>query len=218
MRRILPVFVALSAALAACGPSMGAQSPTRPPLATQWFDRAKTSYRAADFDDARDAVRHAIGAAPNDADIRVLSARIALVRLDFAEALKLTEGLDSSDAHGIRGRAYWFTGDLEHAADELEAMLDRPAGERRVGARRCGPCAQRRGAPPVRDGGGPRRRGGDAAPARPRAARRSRRGAVRARRRAHPGARRDRIERGAHRLEQPPRGRVGRPAGSIASR
>ncbi|MGH7294045.1 MAG: hypothetical protein ACRELB_03885, partial [Polyangiaceae bacterium] len=126
MRRTLPVLVALAAAAAACGPSVGANTPTRPPLATQWFDRAKASYRQADFDDARDSIRHAIESAPNDADIRVMSARIALVRLDFDQALKLTEGIDTTEAHGIRGRSYWFTGDLEHAADELDAMLTDP--------------------------------------------------------------------------------------------
>ncbi|HEY8041638.1 MAG TPA: hypothetical protein VIF15_17655 [Polyangiaceae bacterium] len=126
MRRPSLVFLALCAAAVACGPSVGPQTPTRPPLATQWLERARTSYRGADFDDARDAAKHALGAAPNDAEIRELSARIALVRLDFAEALHLTEGLDSTDAHGIRGRAYWFSGDLEHAADELEAMLTDP--------------------------------------------------------------------------------------------
>jgi hypothetical protein len=105
---------------------MGTQGSARSPQAAQWYDRAKVSYRAADFDDARDSARHAIQVAPQDADIRELSARIAMVRLDFDEALRLTEGLDSPEVHGIRGRAYWFTGDLEHAADELEAMLTDP--------------------------------------------------------------------------------------------
>jgi hypothetical protein len=126
MRRLSLLFVASCAAVAACGPSLANQGPVRAPLAAQWFERAKTSYRAADFDDARDSARHAVGAAPNDAEIRELSARIALVRLDFEEALRLTEGLESPAAHGIRGRAFWFTGDLEHAADELEAMLTDP--------------------------------------------------------------------------------------------
>src|SRR5580693_5167844 len=126
MRRISLLLVASCVAVAACGSSLANQASVRAPLAAQWFDRAKTSYRAADFDDARDAAHHAIAAAPNDAEIRELSARIALVRLDFAEALRLTEGLDSPEAHGIRGRSYWFTGDLEHAADELEAMLTDP--------------------------------------------------------------------------------------------
>ncbi|HEY3816573.1 MAG TPA: hypothetical protein VGL81_05355 [Polyangiaceae bacterium] len=123
MRRLSLLLVASSALAAACGPSLGGGPPARTPQAAQWFDRAKVSYRAADFDDARDSAKHAITVAPNDAEIRVLSARIAMVRLDFEEALKLTEGLDTPEAHGIRGRAFWFTGDLEHAADELEAML-----------------------------------------------------------------------------------------------
>jgi hypothetical protein len=118
-------LLALCALPVACGPSLG-QSPARSPMATQWFERAKVSYRAADFEDARDAARHALAVAANDPEIRELAARIALVRLDFPEALRLTEGLESSDAHGIRGRAFWFTGDLEHAADELEAMLTDP--------------------------------------------------------------------------------------------
>jgi hypothetical protein len=126
MRRswIAAIF-ALGVAPLACAPAVGPQS-ARNPLATQWFDRAKASYRGADFEDARDAVKHALAAAPNDHEIRELSARIALVRLDYPEALRLTEGVDSTDAHGIRGRAFWFSGDIEHAADELEAMLADP--------------------------------------------------------------------------------------------
>lgn len=126
MRLRLLSLATLALAPLACGPSVGPQAPTRPPLAQQWLDRAKASFRNADFDDARDAANRALAAAPGDADVRELAARLALVRLDFATALKLTEGLDSTDAHSIRGRAYWFTGDLEHAADELEAMLADP--------------------------------------------------------------------------------------------
>ena len=126
MRRISLALSALVAAPLACGPSVGPQSANRTPVASEWLGRAKTCYRAADFDDAREAARHALSVAPTDVEIRELSARVALVRLDFAEALRLTEGLDSTDAHSIRGRSYWFTGDLEHAADELEAMLTDP--------------------------------------------------------------------------------------------
>jgi tetratricopeptide (TPR) repeat protein len=114
-------------AAAACGPASGSRMPTRPPLVKQWFDRAEASYRAADFDDAREAARQALGVAPQDGEIRTLAGRIALVRLDYAEALKVTEGVESSDAHSIRGRAFWFSGDLEHAADELEALLADPS-------------------------------------------------------------------------------------------
>jgi hypothetical protein len=125
--RLAPlVFFAVAAVSAACGSTVGPAGPVRSPVAAQWLDRAKVSYRSGDFDDARDSARHALGVASSDPEIRELAARIALVRLDFDEALRLTEGLESSDAHSIRGRAYWFTGDLEHAADELEAMLADP--------------------------------------------------------------------------------------------
>jgi hypothetical protein len=126
MRRCLPVLLALCVLSPACGPTGDARSPTRPPLASQWLERAKASYRSGDFDDARESARRALDAAPNDADARELSARLALVRLEYADALRLTEGLDTSQAHGIRGRAYWLSGDIEHAADELEALLADP--------------------------------------------------------------------------------------------
>jgi hypothetical protein len=128
MRRsplFLSVLLALSLAPIACGPSMDGQS-ARSPMAAQWLDRARVSYRSGDFDDAKDAAAHALTAAPNDPDAREIAARIALVRLDYAEVLRLTEGVDSSAAKGLRGRAYWFSGDIEHAADELEAQLADP--------------------------------------------------------------------------------------------
>ena len=125
MRRPL-VFLALCAASVACGSSFGPAGSARPPLATEWLDRAKKSYRAADFDDARDAAAHAIAVAPNDSEARELAAHVALVRLDYAEVLRFTEGLASSEAHSLRGRAYWLSGDLEHAADELETLLTDP--------------------------------------------------------------------------------------------
>ncbi|MGA7122438.1 MAG: tetratricopeptide repeat protein, partial [Polyangiaceae bacterium] len=92
MRRCLFLFVALSSTPIACASSLGPQAPARASAATQWLDRARTSYRSADFDDARDAARHALETAPNDPEVRELAARIALVRLDFPEALRLTEG------------------------------------------------------------------------------------------------------------------------------
>lgn len=127
MRRCLPALLALCAVATACGPSGEARSPTQAPLSEQWLQRAKASYKSGDFDDARESAKKALAAAPADPEARELSARIALVRLDYAEALRLTEGLTSTQAHGIRGRAYWLSGDIEHAADELEALLADPS-------------------------------------------------------------------------------------------
>lgn len=128
--RLSPILFGLLAALAAtaaaCGPSPDANAPNRSPLAEKWLTRAKQSYRAGDFEDARQSAESALKAAPSDQDVRILNARIALSALDYAQTLKLTEGLQSTEVHGLRGRAHWYAGDIEQAADDLEAMLQDP--------------------------------------------------------------------------------------------
>ena len=109
-----------------CGPAFDPAHPPRPALAETWFKRAEKSYRAGDFDDATESVKSAIQAAPHDPGIRALGARIALTRLDFPEVIRLTEGLQTSEVLALRGRAHWYAGDIEQAADELEAMLADP--------------------------------------------------------------------------------------------
>jgi hypothetical protein len=126
--RFSPIFLGFFAALAAaCGPSPDANAPNRSPLAEKWLTRAKQSYRSGDFEDARQSGDSALKAAPRDQDIRVVNARIALAALDYAQTLKLTEGLQSTDVLGLRGRAHWYSGDIEQAADDLEAMLQDPS-------------------------------------------------------------------------------------------
>jgi len=127
MRRLV-FMTALSAltALAACGDGPDANSPGRSQLADKWLNRAKQSYRAGDAEDAAVAIDGALKAAPKDREARVLAGRIALSKLDFDDALKLTEGLEGTDVKGIRGRAFWYAGDIERAADELEEMLKDP--------------------------------------------------------------------------------------------
>src|SRR5436853_402364 len=117
--RIIPLAILTALTAIACGPSQDSRSPNRTPLADKWFERAKASYKIGDFDDAREAASSALQAAPKDPDIRLLSARISLARLDYAQTLKLTDGLATTDAHGVRGRALWYSGDIEQAADEL---------------------------------------------------------------------------------------------------
>lgn len=127
MRIRLLVLAAASAAFFGCGPAAPPRTSSRPALATQWLERAKASYRAADFNDAHDAATQALGLAAKDPEVREIAAKIALVRLEFSDAIRLTEGLEASPARSVRGRAFWFLGDLEHAADELEALLSDPA-------------------------------------------------------------------------------------------
>ncbi len=117
-------LASLALGLGGCGPE--ATAPGRSPLAEKWQTRAKASFRAGDFDDATQATESGVQVAPQDPEIRVLAARVALARLDFAKAIKLTEGLASAEAHAVRGRAFWYSGDLEQTAEELEAMLRDP--------------------------------------------------------------------------------------------
>ncbi len=56
----------------------------------------------------------------------MLAARIALSRLDYDETVRLLKDVPGTDALGLRGRADWYAGRMEAAADELEAMLQDP--------------------------------------------------------------------------------------------
>jgi hypothetical protein len=123
-----PAFFAavLSLATLACGGGPEAKTPNRSPLAAKWLDRAQASFKSGDFEDARESAKSALQAAPNDPEVKLISARIALARLDYDDAIKLTEGMSATEVHALRGRAFWYRGDLEQAADELEGMLSDP--------------------------------------------------------------------------------------------
>ncbi len=121
-----PLALALAFANGACGSSPEAKTPSRSPLAAKWLDRAQTSFKSGDFEDAREAAKSALQAAPDDPEVKLVNARVALARLDYEDAIKLTEGMATTETHALRGRAYWYRGDLEQAADELESMLADP--------------------------------------------------------------------------------------------
>ncbi len=108
-----------------CGPAASPQ-PTRAPMAQKWFDRAQASYRAVDIEDAQDAINEALRVAPDDPELRLLAANLALARLDFGEAKRLTEGLQQPQALAVRGRALWYAGDVKDAGLVLEALLRDP--------------------------------------------------------------------------------------------
>jgi hypothetical protein len=109
-----------------CTPAKAPGAAARNPLAQKWLDRTKASYASADLDDASDAAKSAVQAAPNDVEVRTWAGRVALARLDYAETMRLLKGVETTDARGLRGRAEWYSGDIEKAADELEAMLQDP--------------------------------------------------------------------------------------------
>lgn len=109
----------------ACG---GARSPgdDRPADAEKWYRRAQQDMNIARIDEANDSVRKSLAIVPQDLEVRVLAARIALARLEYAEVLRLLKDVEGTDARGLRGRALWYKGELDGAADELEAMLNDP--------------------------------------------------------------------------------------------
>jgi hypothetical protein len=109
----------------ACEPA--ALNPEWPPLSKKWFERASASYHEVDFDDAELAVDNALRVEPNREEIRLLAARVALAQLDYDRVIKALEGLESADARGIRGRAFWYSGQIDRAADELESLIADPA-------------------------------------------------------------------------------------------
>ena len=104
----MTALLLLASMPAACG---GPEANTgRAPLADKWLTRAKAAYRSGDVDDATTAIDGALKTAPKDSETRLLGARIALAKLEYNEAIKLTEGITGSDALALRGRAYWYAG------------------------------------------------------------------------------------------------------------
>lgn len=132
IRRFLLRATPLALAVAVSASSLGCMDPKTPKNqelsaeATKWLDRARASFKTGDIEDARDAAESARKLAPQNAAVRITAARIQLARLEFAESVKTLEGVEGSEARGIRGRAHWYAGEIDAAADELEAMLQDP--------------------------------------------------------------------------------------------
>jgi len=122
------VVAALACAVVLAGCPTGANSPdnARPPRAQKWYDRALAEYHVAHLEGAYDSARHALDLVPGDEQVRVLTAQVALARLEYDEVLRLLRGIDSSTASALRGRAYWYQGELDRAADELDKLLADP--------------------------------------------------------------------------------------------
>ena len=118
--------IAVAIAFLGCPPARGPTGGDRSPLAQKWLDRTKASYAGVDLDDAWDAAKSAMQAAPADIEVRTWAGRVALAKLDFGETVRLLKGVNTSDAKGLRGRAKWYAGEIDQAADELEAMLQDP--------------------------------------------------------------------------------------------
>lgn len=117
--------VSLAFAMASCGPALPPEA-SWPPAAKRWFDRAEQSYRTGDMEDAETAADNALRMLPDEPDVRLLASRIALARLDYDRSVQLLVGVETPEAGAVRGRAYWYDGKLEQAADELERLVLNP--------------------------------------------------------------------------------------------
>ncbi len=124
-RVLFPFACALSLSLSGC-PEVPAAQTGRDAVTNKWFERAKAELQMADVEEAKDSVDKALSGAPADNDVKMLAAQIHLAMLDYAEAVRLLRDVKGSQAAALRGRALWYKGDLEGAADELEAMLNDP--------------------------------------------------------------------------------------------
>jgi hypothetical protein len=108
-----------------CGASAG-QEAEWPAAGKKWFERAEYSFKSGDLDDARHAADNALKTMPDEPRVRVLAARIALAELEFDRSVQLLAELPGTEASAVRGRAYWYKGDVERAADELDALTRDP--------------------------------------------------------------------------------------------
>jgi hypothetical protein len=104
----------------------GAAEAEWPPISKRWYDRGDASYRQGDLEDAESASENALRVTPDREEVRLLAGRIALAKLEYARTIQVLQGLDSNEARSLRGRAYWYAGDIEHAADELEKLVADP--------------------------------------------------------------------------------------------
>jgi hypothetical protein len=123
---VLRGAIALAAVASAGCPSASSPDSSRPDAAEKWLRRAQQDYQTCDVDEARDSIAKALAIVPGDPDVQIVAARIALARLDYDEVLRQVKEVRTSEAAGLRGRALWYKGELEAAADELEAMLNDP--------------------------------------------------------------------------------------------
>lgn len=97
-----------------------------PPEAKKWFDRGEHSYVTGDIEDARLSSENALRALPDEPSVRMLAARVAMAELHFERALEVLAGLPGAEAAGLRGRAHWYLGHLDQAAEELSVLTADP--------------------------------------------------------------------------------------------
>ena len=118
LHRILLLIVFLL--VAGCGGTLSNRDADWPPLAKKWYDRATASLKMGDMQDAALSSENSLRLEPNRPEIRLLAAKVALSRLEFERVVQLTAGLSDPAAESIRGRALWYAGRVQEAAESLD--------------------------------------------------------------------------------------------------
>lgn len=119
------LFCAATLLLVGC-PAARVPSVQRPEKAEKWYQRALAEFRRVEMDHSKDSARNALELVPKDPQVRLLAARVALAMLDYDEVVRLLNGVSGSAAASLRGRAHWYRGDVERAAEELDVLLADP--------------------------------------------------------------------------------------------
>jgi hypothetical protein len=83
-------------------------------------------YRVGDIEDAEHAIGNALRVVPDELEVKLLAARIALAQLEYDRVVQLLQGIENTEASALRGRALWYAGRVEQAADELERLVNDP--------------------------------------------------------------------------------------------
>lgn len=125
---LLAVCVSGSGALGCSAPMTSGSSgePEWPEVAKKWFDRAEQSFNSLDVGDAEVSIKNALELEPERPSVKLLAANIALSQMRYDEAAAMLEGQSSAAARGLRARAFWYSGQLGKAAEELERLLEDP--------------------------------------------------------------------------------------------
>lgn len=120
-------IASLSLLLLGCGSGHGAAN--RPELAEKWFVRSQGHLQRGEINLAVEAAGKAIEAGAGDDEATLYAASLALARLEYAEAIRLSGTVTTTAARALRGRAYWYDGKLDQAAAELEQVLADPEAQ-----------------------------------------------------------------------------------------
>ncbi len=112
--------------LLSCAGAATSEGAAWPPLAKKWYDRAAASLHVGDVPDADLAAENALRLEPKRAEVKLLAAKIALAQMQFDRVIQLTDGLPDPEAMSVRGRAFWYAGRVQEAAETLELLVANP--------------------------------------------------------------------------------------------